>query len=404
MQSRNVNRELGGLKYSHLSDRVSGEGADAWAVHARACERAEAGEDIIILSIGQEMDERTPAQIVGGAVQSLEQGRHHYTDVEGERSLREAIARAHLARTGQAVDPDQCTVYAGAQNALFAVSLCLLEAGDEVVLCEPYYTTYPATFGAGGAALVRVAVSREQGFAPDPDAIGAAFTDRTRALVLNFPNNPTGAVCTRERMEAIVEACADRGIWIISDEVYADLVPDGANCSPASVARAGDLCVTVSSLSKSHRMTGWRLGWAIGPPELARRLSALSLCMAYGLSPFIQDAAVVALSMVPSPAEAIRATLDAKRRVVADGLRNLPGVKVHDAPGGMFVLLDVSGLGTSAHDFASGLLDAHAVAVLPCDAFGRSTTGLIRISACESVARLATACARIGEYVGSLNK
>lgn len=384
--------------FSGLADRVSGEGADAWLVHSLASDRARKGEDVIILSVGQEMDEVTPAPIVEAAKSSLDAGRHHYAPTEGETALREAIVAAHRDRCGQAASPDQCVVYAGAQNALFAVSMCLLETGDEVIVCEPYYTTYPATFTAGGAQLVRVTTSSAHDFEPDPAAVERAITPRTKALVLNFPNNPTGAVCSGKVMEALVDLCVAHGIWIISDEVYAELVPAGANASPGSFPQAAPLCVTVSSLSKTHRMTGWRLGWAVAPPELAARLRALSLCMCYGLPPFIQDAAISALSLPENPAATVREALDARRALVVEGLSNLPGVGVFEPPGGMFVLLDVARLGVTAQDFALGLLEAHAVSILPCDGFGRDTGHLLRISACESDERLTAACERISAY------
>ena len=393
----------GSMQFSGLADRVSGEGADAWVIHSLAMERAQAGEDVIILSVGQEINETTSPPIVEAARASLSRGRHHYAPIEGEAALREAIVEAHAKRTSQCLSKDCCTVFAGAQNALFSTALCLLENGDEVILCEPYYTTYPATFSAGGAEVVRVVTSRESGFEPDPARLKAACSPRTRAIVVNFPNNPTGAICSRETMSAIVKLCVDQRIWLISDEVYADLVPAGSNCSPASVPGSGDICITVSSLSKSHRMTGWRLGWVLGPRALSEKLQALSLCLAYGLPPFVQDAAIAAFRLPSSATEAVRNTLDEKRRTVVRGLRNIPRTRVHEAPGGMFVLLDISELRLSTHDFAIGLLETHDVAVLPCAGFGRSTHGLVRISATESLDRLETACKRIATYVASLN-
>ena len=163
---------------------------DAWAVHTRAVEKARAGEAVIFLSIGQEANETTPEPIVNEAIQSLQAGEHHYADVEGSPELREAISAYHKKITGASVSADQCVVYCGAQNSLFAVAQAVLEPGCEVVLSEPYYTTYPACFTASGAQARRVALRAEDDYRLNVDRLLAAITPTTRAIVLNTPNNP----------------------------------------------------------------------------------------------------------------------------------------------------------------------------------------------------------------------
>lgn len=401
MSSIGADGESGRVNYSKLVDRIAGESVDAWAVHYEGLARRQAGEDIIVLSVGQETGELTPAPIVDAAVESLRRGRHHYMPVNGERELRTAISRGHRLRTGQVVDDDNCVVFAGAQNALFAVAQCVLEAGDEVIFLEPYYTTYPATFSAGGAKLVSVPTRPETGFQPDPEALAAAFTRRTRALVLNSPNNPTGAIYTRDRLEALVQICAERDIWIVSDEVYAELATPGEHCSPCSLPGGDRICVTVSSFSKSHRMTGWRMGWVVAPKTLCTHLSNLAMCMSYGLPAFIQDAALAALRDETQLAPTIRAALKQRADTVVAALQGIPGISVYSAGGGMFLVLDIRGLGISGERFAKAFLDGYQVAVLPCDGFGPSARGLLRISLCESEPRLLEACHRLRDYVGA---
>ena len=392
------------MKFSTLTTRTAGDSVDTWEVHYEALARKEAGEDIIILSVGQETEEFTPANIVDAAVDSLRRGRHHYTSVNGNPDLRQAVATRHFERTGQRVSKDNCAIFAGAQNALFALAQCLLEAGDEVILSAPYYTTYPATFSASGAALVSVPVKRENEFRIDPGDIIAAITERTRAIVLNSPNNPVGAVYTRAQYEVVINACAERDIWLINDDVYQELLTEEERANPLTLPGAERVCITVSSLSKSHRMTGWRLGWVVGPDALMTPLYNLAMCMSYGLPAFIQDAAQTALASGTATAEDVRRKLDRRRGLLLQRLDGVAGLTLFSASGGMFVVLDISELPLSAREFARGLLDGYNVAVLPCDGFGVEGGGLLRVSLCVDDERLVEACGRIVEFVEGLGE
>jgi len=390
------------MKFSSLTDRIAGDSVDTWDVHYRAMDRMEAGEDIIMLSVGQESDETTPAAIVQAAVNSLYSGRHHYTAVEGIDQLRNAIAARHMRVTGQPVVAANCGVFSGAQNALFSVAQCLLESTDEVILSEPYYTTYPATVTASGATVISVAVEARNRFQIDPDAIAAAITPQTQMILLNSPNNPTGAVYTREQFEAVVDLCLKHDIWLVSDEVYQEILPQAGRFSPASIARARDVCVTVSSLSKSHRMTGWRLGWVVAPEALIAHLSNLSMCMAYGLPTFIQDAAVEAIEHDTETAAVVRDAMGTRRQALVEVLENVEGLDLYSAEGGMFVVFDIRALPVTSQQFANGLLDRYDVAILPCDGFGATGSGLLRLSLCVSEEKLVVAAGRIVEYVESI--
>ena len=392
------------MKFSTLTQRISGESVDAWEVHYEGLARREAGEQVIILSVGQETDEYTDDEIVNSAIASLRNGRHHYAQIEGTPALRKAIARRHNELTGQGVDESNCAVFTGAQNALFAAAQCVLEHGDEVILIEPYYTTYLATFTASGATLVSVPVTAENNFQIDPDDILAAITKRTRAIVLNSPNNPVGAVYTLEQFKPIVDICVEKEIWLINDEVYQEILLPQERASPASLAGADQVCITVSSLSKSHRMTGWRLGWVVGPKPLMENLYNLSMCMTYGLPEFIMDAAVTAFQMGAVTADKVRKNMDSRRKILINKLLGIDGLNVFSSAGGMYVVVDVRESGISSRDFARNMLDQYDVAVLPCDGFGASGRGLIRISLCVPEDKLIIACERIIEYVKILKR
>ena len=387
------------MKYSSLTERIAGESVDAWDVHYEGLARLEAGEDIIVLSVGQETEEVTDGRIVNAAITSLNAGRHHYTPVNGNLDLRQAIAKRHTELTGQVVDESHCAVFAGAQNALFSVAQVLLEAGDEVILIEPFYTTYPATFSASGATLVPVAVKAENEFQIDVSDIRAAITERTRAIVINSPNNPIGAIYQREQYEALVALCVDKQIWLINDEVYQEIIAPEERHSPASIAGADEVCITVSSLSKSHRMTGWRLGWAVGPPAIMQHLYNLCMCMAYGLPQFIMDAAVEAFASGTGTADEVRQAMDRRRKILVNTLDGIDGMDVFSAAGGMYVVLNIRSLPVDGQSFARGLLKKHNVTVLPCDGFGETGRGLLRVSLCASDQNLEVACQRIASYV-----
>ena len=385
------------MRYSTLTSRIAGEGSDAWEVHDRAVVRQNAGEDIFLLSIG-DPDFDTPAPIRQAAVTALSRGRTHYAPIGGEPALLEAIAREAGGDLGRAIEPSQITVFPGAQAALFGVAQCLFDAGDEVVVVEPTYVTYEAVLGAPGARMVQLSLRPDQGFHLDPDELARAITPRTRGLLLNFPHNPTGACLSREASRAVADLCRRHDLWLVSDEVYARLTFDRPHVSPAAEPNMAERSVVISSLSKSHAMTGWRCGWSIAPPALADHLANLARAMYFGVAQFIQDAAAVAVGSSGGEIAEIRASYRRRARVVVDGLAGAPGLSARMPEGGMYVFADVRGTGLDGKQFARALLDAEGVAVTPGEGFGPSGAGHVRLTLGTSEARLAEACARIARF------
>jgi len=376
---------------------------DAWAVHNRAVEKSRNGEAVIFLSIGQETNETTPEPIVEQAIEALKTGEHHYADVEGLPELRQAIADYHRFLTGQSVRPDQCLVYAGAQNSLFSVALALLEPGTEVVLSEPYYTTYPATFTASGAIAKRVALRAEDNYQLNVDRLLAAITPNTRAIVINTPNNPMGECYSKADLTRLVNACKERGVWLVLDMVYAEIVEPDSVAFPHLIPGAEDILISIGSLSKSHRMTGWRAGWVVAPQRVAATLGHISLCMHYGLTPFVMKAATHAMNHDRETPAIIRKALAERREIVNAHLGNQPGVHLIDSGQGMFMLLDVTSSGLNAKGFAMELLEKTGVAVLPCDGFGATGANLCRISLAVDSIDLLPACNAIAAFIASRN-
>lgn len=400
----------GAMKFSSLTQRLVNQSPndrpaiDPWAVHNMATEKAIQGEQITLLSIGQETEETTPTIVVEAAVESLQSGRHHYADVRGDIGLRIAVANYHHRLTGQQCDAEAVTIFAGAQNALFSLAQVLLEASDEVLLIAPFYTTYEATFGAPGPTVITVQVEADKGYQLDVDKLLEAVTPKTRAIVLNAPNNPLGSRYSQEQLEKIVKRCVDQQVWLILDAVYLDIVSPESIALPHHIPGANDILITVGSLSKSHRMTGWRIGWAIGPAPLAEHLTNLSVCMHYGLPPFIMDAATVAIEQSSATPLAVRSVMQTRRKLAVESLGSVAPAKLIDPGEGMFLLLDVEPLGTFAYDFAVALLDCKKVSVLPCDGFGPGGHYLIRIGLCVDGDTLANACQLIAEFIHHRNQ
>jgi arginine:pyruvate transaminase len=382
------------MRFSDLTQRIAGDGAAAWDIHYRALALQEQGEDILLLSVG-DPDFDTPAPIVQAAIDSLLSGNTHYADVRGKRALRESIARHYGRRSGQQVSADQVIVLAGAQCALFSVAQCVLNPGDEVIVAEPMYVTYEAVFGACGAVVIPVPVRSENGFRVLPEDVAARITPRTRALALNSPHNPSGASLSRATWQALADLCIAHDLWLISDEVYSELLFDGEHVSPASLPGMAERTATLNSLSKSHAMTGWRIGWAVAPPALAAHLENLALCMLYGLPDFVQDAAVVALESNLPELEAMREAYRQRRDLVCECLADCPGIRALKPDGGMFVMVDIRDTGLSAQAFADRLLDRHGVSVLAGEAFGPSAAGHIRLGLVLGAEPLRDACQRI---------
>lgn len=389
------------MRYSSLTHRIAGEGSDAWLVHDLAVTRRAAGDDIILLSIG-DPDFDTPAPIRAAAVEALGRGRTHYSPIGGEPAFRNAIA-AEAARTlGVAVAPEQVTIFPGAQAALFGVAQCLFDRGDEVIVAEPTYVTYEAVLGAPGAVMVQVPLRPENAFHLEPDALARAITPKTRGVILNFPHNPTGACLTAAEAAAVADLCRRHDLWFVSDEVYSSLTFGVRHESPLALPGMMERGVFISSLSKSHAMTGWRCGWAVTPPELARHLDHLARAMFFGVAQFIQDAAAVAVSAGGAELERLRASYRSRAETVVRALTGVPGVKVRMPDAGMYVFADIRGTGLDGKRFARGLLDAEGVSVTPGEGFGPSGAGHVRITLGTSEARLEEACLRIARFAGSV--
>lgn len=385
------------MRYASRMHQMAGNGSNAWDIHFMAVEKRACGERIILLTVGN-TDFLSPEQAVTAVHDSLAAGRTHYSSPAGGRPIREAIARWHASNTGQAICADQVVVTIGAQNALLTAALCLVEPGDQVLVPEPMYATYPGTIAAAGGEIVSIRSPAKKRFHPLINEMEAAIGPRTRAIFLATPNNPTGAVYTREELSAIAALCRNHDLWLVSDEVYGELIYEGRHVSPSIIPGMAERTITIGSLSKSHAMAGWRLGWMIGPPELAHHAGQVALCSTTGIPTFLQEAVVVALEQFPHGLPELQTAYRRRRDRLCNWIEVIPGLSCHRPEGGMFVMMDARATGVSAYDFAKGLVVEEGVAILPADGFGDSATGHLRINLGVADAEIDEAAQRLSRY------
>lgn len=386
------------MRTARILDRVAGLGSDKWRVHFRARQLMAQGERVILLTIG-EPDQPTPVELIAATERALRAGRTGYSGGRGEAAVLQALAARYSARSGRAIGREQFIWVPGTQTALYLLLTGLLDSGDEVLIADPCYATYHGLVRATGATAVPVALRESRGFRLDAADLARAVTPATRAIFLNSPHNPTGAVLAREDVRAIGAVAREHDLWIISDEVYETLVFGGpgatAFASPFDEADLAERTVVASSLSKSHAAPGFRAGWCLGPAAFMQRLLPLAETVLFGAQPFIADMAAEALSREFSITAQLRESYAARARHVAEALQGVPGLQVHRPEAGMFVMLSVAGLGLDGEAFALRLLDEERVALMPGAAFGAAAAHLVRLSLTVPDAVLTQGCERI---------
>ncbi len=390
------------MRYASVTDRLAGLGGAKWEIHARARALKAAGTEIIELTIG-EPDVPTPERYLATVATAMAAGRTGYSNGRGEPAVVAALAARYTARRGRAIGTDQVMCLPGTQTTLYAVLRTLVEAGDEVLLGDPMYATYEGLISQTGARVVPVPLRPEHGFRMQVADVAARITPRTRVLFLNTPHNPTGAVLRAEDIRALGDLARAHDLWILSDEVYEDLVFPGVPfASPLDFADLADRVVIASSISKSHAAPGFRSGWCIGPAEFCQRLLPLSETMLFGSQPFIADMTALAVSE-PSPvADGMAERFSRRAGLIGQALDGVAGLRVHQPQAGMFALVDVRATGLSGTAFATSLLERERVAVMPGESFGAGLGGWLRLSLTQPDARIMEATARIAAHAATL--
>jgi arginine:pyruvate transaminase len=382
------------MKFASISDRLAGLGAAKWAVHNEGLRRSSLGQSIIMLSIG-EPDLPPPAKVLNQAVASIQAGRTRYAAGQGEPDALEAIAKHLSRRSGNVVTPEEVLYTAGTQNGLCTALFTLAQSGDEVLVPDPYYATYEGLVAASGATFVPVPTSPENGFHVTAEAIERAITPRSRVLLLNTPSNPTGAVLSETEIDAIGDVCERHDLWIICDEVYADMTYDAPFCSPFDRKQLRHRTLAVSSISKSHALPGFRAGWVACPAAVTPRLVLVAEAMLFGSQPFIEDALVVALAEQHDEVQRMRVAYRERAQVLVEAINGSDAVSARMPEGGMFVMVDVRATKLSGEEFAWKLLDDHNIGVMPGESFGLGGAGHIRIALTVDASVLRKACETI---------
>lgn len=386
-----------------VSRRIAGlmpGGSDGWEVLYRAREMKAAGRPVLNLAVGDH-DLRTPDLLLDAMDRSARGGNTGYAPVPGSAALRAAIAARVEARTGVPTAPGNVLVTTGGQAALFAAVMAATDPGDGVITLDPYYASYPPTVLAASARNIVIETRPGDGFRPVRAALDAAGP--ARALLINTPNNPTGAVYDRATLQMVVEFCRDRGLWLISDEVYAGQVWDGEHLSPRALPGMAERCLVIGSLSKSHRMTGARLGWLVGPAGLIAQAIGLSNATTYGVPGFIQDAAIVALTDGDGIEAEVAALYRARRAAVLEALQGENRVRPVGGAGGMYVMLDARAAGLPGPVLAMRLLEERGIAAMPGESFGRAAAGHLRVALTLPEDQLVTAVRGIADFIGGLS-
>jgi aspartate aminotransferase len=381
------------------------------AIDAKAKALRAAGEDVISFGAG-EPDFPTPAHIVEAAVAACRDPKNHrYTPTPGLLELREAIAVKTARDTGYAVKASQVLVTNGGKQAVEEAFATLLDPGDEVLMPAPYWTTYPETIILAGGAPIEVPTSPESGYKVSLSQLEAALTPRTKVLLFVSPSNPTGAVYNEEETAAIGTWADEHGLWVITDEIYEHLVYGSARMysMPVLVPELADRCVVVNGVAKTYAMTGWRVGWLIGPNDVVKAASNLQSHSTSNVCNVAQRAALAAVTGPLSDVVAMRAVYDRRRRAIVAALSEMPGVLCPEPEGAFYAFPSFAGalgqpLGPSRRapsttlELAEMVLEEAKVAFVPGEAFGAAGCG--RFSYALADEDLAEGMTRLAKFFG----
>ena len=379
------------------------------AVDAKAKALVAAGRPVIGFGAG-EPDFPTPDYIVSAAVDACRDPRwHRYSPAGGLPALKEAIAQKTLRDSGWEIGADQVLVTNGGKQALYNAFAALLNPGEEVLLPAPYWTTYPESIALAGGVPVEVPTDETTGYRASIEQLEAARTPRTTMLVFVSPSNPTGAVYSPAEVEAIGTWAADNGLWVVTDEIYEHLVYGDAVFSsmPVGVPQLADQCVVINGVAKTYAMTGWRVGWMIGPTDVVKAATNLQSHATSNVANVSQIAALAAVSGDLAAVEDMKVAFDRRRRLIVEALNQIPGVECPTPEGAFYVYPSVKGvLGTdirghrppSSAELAALILDEVEVAVVPGEAFG--TPGYMRLSYATSDDKITEGIARIATLLG----
>jgi aspartate/methionine/tyrosine aminotransferase len=366
----------------------------AFEVLARARALEAKGHDIVHLEIG-EPDFDTPENVKEAAVKALRAGYTHYGPSAGLPELRSAIAEYIARDRGVEIDPAQVIVTPGAKPIIFFTALALLDRGDEVIYPNPGFPIYESMIDYLGAKRVPIPLLEKNRFAFDPDQLEALITKKTRLVVINSPQNPTGGVLPRATIARLCELAVEHDFYVLSDEIYSRIIYDGAHVTPYSFPGMPERTILLDGHSKTYAMTGWRLGYGIYPKEVAPKIAKLQTNSTSCTCSFTQMAGLEALRGPQHKVTEMVEEFRARRDLIVDGLNGIPGISCHKPSGAFYVFPNITGTGKTSKQLEDHLMNEAGVAVLSGTAFGAHGEGYIRLSYANSQDNIRKAIERI---------
>jgi aspartate aminotransferase len=382
-----------------IADAMSRLGTEtAFEVLARARALEAQGRHIVHLEIG-EPDFDTPAHIIAAAKKALDEGYTHYGPSAGLPEFREVIA-AHVAKTrGITVDPAQVVVVPGGKPVMFYGMLATINPGDEVIYPNPGFPIYESVINYLGATPVPLPLREENEFRMDVKDLASRITDKTRMVIINSPQNPTGSVLTPGDIASIADLVRGRPIWVLADEIYSEILYEGTHHSILQHEGMDRQTILLDGFSKTFAMTGWRLGYGVMPKDLAVHVSRLATNCNSCVTSFVQRAGMAALTGPHDSIDAMTKEFRRRRDRIVDGLNAIPGISCVKPKGAFYVFPNITGLGQTSEITAARCLDEAGVAVLSGTAFGRFGQGYLRLSYANSLENIDKALERLGDLV-----
>ena len=357
--------------------------------------------NVISLGVG-EPDFDTPWHVREEGIYSLEKGRTFYTGNSGLLELREEIGRYLDRRFGLSYSVDEILVTVGGSEAIDIGFRTMLDPGDEVIIPEPCYVSYLPCVKLAGGVPVRLPLEEKDQFKLTKEKLLSAITDKTKILVLPFPNNPTGAILNREELQIIADIVKEHDLFVMSDEIYSELNYEGGHVSIASIPGMRERTIVINGFSKSYAMTGWRLGYAAGPKEIMKQMLKIHQFVIMCAPTTSQYAAIEALRNGDEDVRRMRESYDERRRFLVNALNEM-GLPCFEPKGAFYVFPNISAYGMTSEEFARRLLEQERVAVVPGTAFGECGEGFLRISYAYSIDNLKKALDKIEKFIDTLN-
>jgi len=356
------------------------------------------GRDILHFELG-EPDFDTPKNITDACIDALNDGDTHYTNSMGLFELRESVAEATFKSRGFKPDINQILITPGANAIIYFAIRCLVNAGEEVIVPDPGFPTYFSAVKFCGAKVVNVALKEENQHQLMAEDVRRSITDKTRLVIINSPSNPTGSMTERKEMQEIYKMCHDKGIFILSDEIYSRLVfeDSGEFFSPSILDFCKENVIILNGFSKAFAMTGWRIGAAIGPEHLIEKMGLLVQTINSCVSPFVQRAAIEAINGDQSEIQVMKDEYSKRRTVLVDGLNSIKGIRCGMPKGSIYAFANISETGMTGEEFSDFVLERASVALLPGSSFGHYADDFVRVCYVNSIDNINLAIKQIKE-------